>query len=202
MRDFNRGRTLPPEPLSEAEAIALLGACSRHASTGIRNAALVVVLWRAGLRCAEALALKPSDIDLDTGTVRVLHGKGDRSRSVSLGVQALAVVQPWLERRANLGLNGRQPLFCTLAGAPLRPSYVRGLLPRLARRAGIAKRVHAHGLRHSFADGLRREGIDVGIISRALGHRSLQTTLRYLDHVSPGQVLSALRTRPEPEGLI
>ncbi len=202
MRDFNRGRRLPPEPLTEDEALALLAACSRRAATGLRNGALVVVLWRAGLRCAEALALKPSDLDLDTGTLRVLHGKGDRSRTVSLGVQALAVVQRWLERRSNLRLNGRQPLFCTLAGAPLKPSYVRALLPRLARRAGLTKRVHAHGLRHSFADGLRREGVDVGIISRALGHRSLQTTLRYLDHVSPAQVLIALRARPEPEGLV
>jgi site-specific recombinase XerD len=56
-------------------------------------------------------------------------------------------------------------------------------------------------LRHTFADGLRREGVDVGVIQRALGHANLATTVRYLDHVSPAQVVAALTARAEPEGL-
>jgi len=62
-------------------------------------------------------------------------------------------------------------------------AYVRRLMPRLARKAGIDKRVHAHGLRHTHAAQLRAEGVDVGIISHRLGHKSLLTTIRYLDHI-------------------
>jgi len=193
----NRGQRLPPEPLTPDEVLALLGACSRTASTGLRNAALITLLWRAGLRLAEALALKPADVDPATGTVRVLRGKGGKGRAVAIGPEALAIVGRWVERRASLGLNGRQPLLCSLRGKPLSQGYVRTLLPRLRCRAGLAKRIHPHGLRHSFADHLRREGVDLGVIQKALGHSSLSTTARYLDHVSPGQVLEALAAREE-----
>jgi integrase len=66
-------------------------------------------------------------------------------------------------------------------------------MKRLGRQAGIAKRVHAHGLRHTHAAQLRSEGVDVGIISRQLGHRSLLTTIRYLDHIQPTAVVDAMR---------
>ncbi|MGI8713388.1 MAG: tyrosine-type recombinase/integrase, partial [Solirubrobacteraceae bacterium] len=68
-------RRRPPEVLSEAEAIALLKACSSRAPTGVRNRALIAVLWRCGLRISEALSLELRDVDLDAGTVRVRHGK-------------------------------------------------------------------------------------------------------------------------------
>ncbi len=197
----NRGRKFPPEPLTEAEALALLRACSRRSATGLRNAALLVLLWRTGLRLAEALALKPSDVDHAAGTVRVLHGKGDKARVVALGALALAVVARWADRRAALGLNGHAPLLCTLRGRALSQGYVRGLLPRLARRAGVAKRVHPHGLRHTFAAELRREGEDFVRIQRALGHAHLSTTARYVSHLEPTEVLDMLRARREPEGL-
>ena len=75
----NKGLKYPVEVLSEAEAVALIRACSRRAPTGIRNKALIVLLWRAQLRITEALDLTPKDLDHDQCTVRVLHGKGDRA---------------------------------------------------------------------------------------------------------------------------
>lgn len=74
-------------------------------------------------------------------------------------------------------------------------AYVRQMLPRLARKAGIAKRVHAHGLRHTHAAELRREGKDIGAISKQLGHSSISTTARYLDHIAPEDVARAIAGR-------
>ena len=115
--------------------------------------------------------------------------------SVYLFTAAGAFVERWLEVRSELGMNGTYPIFCTLAGARMGDAYIRVLLPRLGRKAGIEKRVHAHGLRHTHAAQLRVEGVDIGIISKQLGHRSIATTAHYLDHIAPQQVIEAMRTR-------
>src|SRR5262249_55868784 len=86
-------------------------------------------------------------------------------------------------------------LFCTSAGGPISPSYVRTLLPRLARMADIDKRVHAHGLRHTHAAELASEGVPVHLVQRQLGHRSLATTDTYLRAISGADVIAAIRAR-------
>ena len=194
-RPVNAGKKLPPEPLNPEEARALLRACSRRAPTGVRNAALLTVLYRGGLRVSEALALQPKDVDRKAGTVRVLHGKGDNSRVVGLDPGAFALVERWLDRRKALGIKRTAPLFCTLGGGPLDASYVRHLVKRLARRAGIEKRVHPHGLRHTMAVEMLREGFDVITIQRQLGHSSLATTEQYLRHLAPESLIQAVRSR-------
>jgi site-specific recombinase XerD len=191
----NKGRKYPAEVLRPEEVTALLRACSTRAPSGIRNRALIAVLYRGGLRLAEALALDPKDVDLARGAVRVLHGKGDQARTVALDPGALALVERWLTERKKLGITSRRRLFCTLAGAPLDSSYVRQLLPRLAGKAGIEKRVHAHGFRHTHAAELAREGQPVNLIRDQLGHRSLATTDRYLRDIAPEERLNALRAR-------
>jgi site-specific recombinase XerD len=193
--NHNKGRKLPAEPLAPDEAQRLLRTPSNRAPTGVRNRALIVLLWRAGLRIAEALALRPKDLNPEKGEIRVLHGKGDKQRSVGMDPEGWAVVLRWLDRREKLGINGHHPVICTLKGKPVKDAYVRALLPRLARKAGIEKRVHAHGLRHTMADEMRGEGIDVGIISKQLGHSSISTTARYLDHVSPKAVIDVMKQR-------
>jgi site-specific recombinase XerD len=156
---------------------------------------LIVTLYRGGLRLGEALALRPKDVNLTAGTITILHGKGDRSRTVGLDPGAAAVLERWLERRRALGIGGRAPLFCTLAGRPLKPSYVRMLLPRLAAKAGIEKRVHPHGLRHTHAAELAAEGMPLNLVQAQLGHSSLATTDRYLRHIAPAQLIEAMRAR-------
>jgi site-specific recombinase XerD len=192
---FNKGKKLPAEPLMPDEVKLLIRACSMRAQTGVRNRALLVVLYRAGLRISEALALMPKDLDVANGSLRVLHGKGDKTRLVGLDTGALAVLQVWMDRRTLLGLTGRQPIFCTLKGEALQTSYVRALMPRLARKAGIERRVHPHGLRHTFSFELAGEGIPLHQIQAQLGHSSLSTTSRYLSHLHPVAVVAAMRAR-------
>jgi len=191
-------RRRPPEVLAEAEAIALLKACSTRAPTGVRNRALIAVLWRCGLRISEALSLELRDVDLEAGTVRVRHGKGDKSRTVGIDEQTAALLARWLDRRRQLSPGARAPIFCTLQGGGIDSSYVRRLLPRLARKAGIDRRVHAHGLRHTHAAELAREGTPINIIRDDLGHTSLAVTDRYLRDVAPQAVIDAIRARRWP----
>jgi site-specific recombinase XerD len=191
----NAGKTYPAEVLTTDEVKALIRTCSNRAPSGIRNRALIVCLYRGGLRLGEALALCPKDVDAKAGTLTVLHGKGDKRRTVGLDEGGMAVIERWLDRRKALGLNGRQPLFCTLQGEALKPSYVRALLPRLAAKAGIEKRVHPHGLRHTHAAELAAEGLPMNLVQAQLGHSSLATTDRYLRHIAPAQLIDAMKQR-------
>ena len=94
-----------------------------------------------------------------------------------------------------MGLTGRQRLFCTLQGRPLHPSYVRTMLHRLGEKAGIEKRVHPHGLRHTLAFELMWEGVPAPVIQAQLGHASPSTTQRYLDHLAPRDLVETMQRR-------
>ena len=194
-------RRFPPEILTDDEVRRLLAACGLQPA-GLRNQALIALLYRGGLRINEALDLWPKDIDFECGSIRILHGKGGRARTVGIDPAGGLVVERWLEVRSGLGLGSKQPVFCTVSGGRMGDAYVRVLLPRLGRKAGIDKRVHAHGLRHTHAAQLRVEGVDIGIISKQLGHRSIATTARYLDHIAPQAVIETIRQRAwQPSGL-
>lgn len=189
---------LPIEVLTEDEARRLMDACGARSPTGLRNRALIALLYRSGLRVSEALALYPKDIDLERGIVWVLRGKNGYARTVGIDPAACEVIARWAEARTRMsrGVDWKMvPLLCTLSGGPVSASYVRVLFKRLGEKAGIAKRVHAHGLRHTMAAELRAEGVDIAVISRQLGHRSITTTARYLDHLMPTAVIDAMRGR-------
>jgi hypothetical protein len=105
----------------------------------------------------------------------------------------------WLDARKALGIsNHGRRLFCTLQGAPLSDDYVRGMLHRLGAKAGVDKRVHPLGLRHTFAVELEAAGTPVTTISKLLGHSSVAVTARYLDHLTNGQAVSALSAAELP----
>lgn len=159
---------------------------------------MIVVLWRAGLRVSEALALMPKDVDRAEGTLHVLNGKGGRQRMVALDPLSFSVIDRWLEARAALKLSANRALFSTLRGSPLQSAYVRALLPRLAREVGIGKRVHAHALRHTFACELMRERLPINLIQKQLGHTNLAVTSRYLQHVTPPELVEAMQRRSWP----
>lgn len=91
--------------------------------------------------------------------------------------------------------HGASPLFCTLAGAGLHSSYVRTLLPRLAGRAGIEKRVHPHALTHSHAAELAGEGVPIHLVRDQLGHASLATIDRYLRNIAPAELVATMQRR-------
>ena len=189
---WNKGRKFPAEVLTPDEVRALISAPSLRAPTGVRNRALLVAMYRAGLRVSEALALETKDVDLRTGSVRVLHGKGDRARTVAISAEACDSIARWLDVRRKRGIRSRR-LFTTLGGGPMSPQYVRDMMRRMAARGGIEKRVHPHGLRHTRAAEMAREGKATNLIQDALGHGSLATTDRYLRHIEPTAVLEAMR---------
>jgi site-specific recombinase XerD len=114
-----------------------------------------------------------------------------------VGVDAgtVALVVRWLELRRKRHIPSGGPLFCTLAGRPLDQSYIRHLLPRLASKAGIERRVHAHGLRHAFAVDLVRSGAPLYVVRDALGPASVATTQVYLSRVGAHETVEAMRNR-------
>lgn len=200
MKPANAGKRYPAEVLTPAELGRLLAACPRRGPVGVRNRALIITMWRAGLRVAEALSLYRKDIDLDAGSITILHGKGDRRRTVGIDPAAAAVIRDWIEyRRERLALGPASTLYCTVSGQTrgrrLKDSYVREMLKDLAHKAGIQKRVHPHGLRHTHASELAREGVPIHIIRRQLGHSSLAVTARYVEHLSPWEVIDAMKAR-------
>jgi site-specific recombinase XerD len=203
-----KGGHYPGEPLTEDDVRAMLAHCSRRAPTGIRNRALLTLMYRAGLRISEAIgyrprpgearrpirALRPSDIDFKAGTLHVLDAKGSKDRIIGLNDGAMAVLGQWIDVRRSLGIS-RGPLFCTMDGKPMSDRYVRDMMKRLAGKAGIDKHVRPHGLRHGNASEMLAEGNSVGVISKHLGHSSIAVTSRYLDHIAPADVISAGRSR-------
>ncbi len=190
----NAGKQLPGEVLTRAQVNQLLQATGRGAC-GARDRALIALLYRGGLRVSEALSLRPADLDSKAGTVRIERGKGGKPRTIGLDPGAFAMLERWLGARRDHGLTGHRPLFSTLKGHRLDPSHVRRSLKRLARRAGIQKRVHPHGLRHTHAVEHVREGTPLPELQAQLGHSSLAVTSRYLAHVTAEDLAARARNR-------
>ena len=147
----------PVEILTPVEVRSLINACSNRAPSGIRNRALIAILYRCGLRIGEALALMPKDLDENAGTVRVLHGKGDKARTVGLDPDGFTYISRWIERRRKEGINGRAPLFCTLEGKSMMQDYIRALLPSVI----FQREPHPHKTRIYLTDWLLDQLVDI-----------------------------------------
>lgn len=184
--------TLHDPPVTPLEALRLLNTCSAHTSTGLRNRALVALLWRVGLRPGEALSIGLADIDLIAGKITV----GDRTA----GLDNLATheIAAWAGRRKDLELDRGGPFISTLRGKSLSQAYVRELLPRLAERAGLLTRVYAMGLRYACAAELAREGVLTDVIEAQLGIRPQSSVARYLPQPDVSDVVVAMRQRLLP----
>jgi integrase/recombinase XerD len=189
-----------PDVLDPDELDALLAAVSGRSKTALRNRALFMVMHDAALRSAEAVALRPGDVDVTAGNVNVRKGKGQRSRLIRdcLDPATRQAVSEWTTRRETLGWDDRKAmLFGTFyrrpsrdraelkGGRPLDTSYLRRLLPKLAKKAGLTKPVSPHLLRHTRARQWSDEGLPVAHIQQALGHKSLATTSIYLARLAP-----------------
>jgi len=197
----NLDRTFPAQVLTTEEVAAIIAACSATAPTGIRNRALLTLLYRSGLRVSEAVgdkrrdipALKAADLSLTAHSIRVLHGKGDKATTRGFHPSATDAVARWMDTRKAMGIRGG-PLFCTLNGGPIYAQYVRLMLARNAASAGVDKRVHPHALRHTFAWELEQAGVPVSVISELMGHSSIAVTARYLKHLTNHQAITVLKT--------
>ncbi len=194
----NKGRRYPADPPTVEEIIAVMRQAGdgRH---GRRMRGLIVVLWRAGLRIHEALALTETDLDERRGAVLVRHGKGDKRREVGMDPWGWSVLAEWLTSRRELPVG---PLFCVIDG-PTRgrawsASAARAELRQLAVAAGVRRRFAPHQLRHAHAVELLHEGIPLPLIQRQLGHAYLSTTGTYLQGISSEEIIGAVRSRTAP----
>ena len=172
----------------------MVDACNNGA-TGTRNRALLTFLYRSGLRVGEVCNLRPSDVDMARHSIRLLDSKSGRAQTRGYHPSADLALAEWMDLRKALGLdhNGTK-LFCTLAGGPMSASYCRQMMKRAAVNAGIEKRVHPHGLRHTFAVELEASGATITTISKLLGHSSVRITAIYVDHLTNSQAVVALQS--------
>lgn len=196
----NKGKKFPVEVLTRAELLALVNACSSRSPSGIRNRALLMTYGVAGLRLSEGLALLPKDVDVDGGRITVLRGKGAKRRVAGCTPEAMTYIARWMDKRAAMGFTGRQPLFCTIArdvaGGPLNGAYVREMVKERAAKAGILKRCHPHGLRHTAAFHMMLAGMSLKEIQLQLGHTYSSTTDDYINHVTGRDVVAAMHRIP------
>ena len=182
--DLPRRRDRLPRSLSPREVESLIEAAQGVTPRSLRDRALVELLYGAGLRVGEAVALDRGRVDLENRVVRCL-GKGDKERIVPLGRQGADALRRYLSRgRPHLDRRRRPELFLNAQGGALTRAGAFLILRRLAGKAGLEPaRVHPHLLRHSFATHLLEGGADLRSVQEMLGHADLGTTELYT-HVS------------------
>jgi site-specific recombinase XerD len=192
-----QGQVYPADPPTVEEIVAVMRQTGddRH---GARLRALIVVLWRGGLRVQEALALGERDLDPRGGSLLVRNGKGGRRREIGMdgGWEQL---QLWLSARLELPVG---PLFCIIdgptRGRPWSSAGVRVEFRRLAAQAGVRRRFAPHQLRHAHAVELAREGVPLNVIQRQLGHANLGTTSIYLQGIDTEETIATVHARRAP----
>ena len=172
-----------PSFLPKDESKDLLDAGAERSPAGLRDHALLELLYATGLRVAECCGLDLDDVDRRGGAVRVM-GKGGKERVVPAGDAALEALDAWLLVRGPR----RGALFTNARGGRLGARSVHRIVKRRARAAGIDRRVTPHTLRHTFATHMLGEGADLRLIQELLGHSRLTTTQRYT-HVSPEHLM-------------
>jgi len=172
------GRYLP-EVLSVEEVTAIMESVDLGSATGIRNRAILEVLYGCGLRVSEAVGLKISYVYLDEGFVRVV-GKGNKERVVPLGEMAVQAVEDYLEVRPEpYSPEYDDILFLNRTGKSLSRVYMFNMVKKQAQAAGIHKEISPHTFRHSFATHLIENGADLRVVQEMLGHESILTTEIY-----------------------
>ena len=195
----NRGLLCPAGPPSVDEIVAVM----RRIPTdryGLRLRALIVVLWRGGLRIHEAVSLTESDLDPRRGSILVKHGKGNKRREVGMDPWAWSDhLAPWVACRVELPVGA---LFCVIdgpsRGRPWSATAVRDELRRYALAAGVRRRFAPHQLRHAHAVELVRDGVSLPIIQRQLGHSYVSTTSVYLQGIDVEEIIGVIRSRRAP----
>jgi len=188
-----------PKTLSEADVEALLAAPATDAALGLRDRAMLEVLYASGLRVSELVSLKIYQANLDAGVVRVL-GKGSKERLVPLGEEAIEWLRRYLKqaRPALLGRKSSDALFLTARGAAMTRQAFWHNLKRLGSRAIPGKSLSPHVLRHAFATHLINHGADLRVVQMLLGHADISTTQIYT-HVARER-LKALHAKHHPRG--
>lgn len=192
------GRPLP-KSLTEVEVEALLAAPDASAALGLRDRAMLELLYATGLRVSELVGLSLARVNPRQGIVRVL-GKGGKERLVPVGEEALASLETYLRDARPELLDGRpsEAVFVTARGEGMTRQAFWHLIKRYARRAGIVRPLSPHTLRHAFATHLLDHGADLRALQMLLGHSDLSTTQIYT-HVARER-LKHLHASHHPRG--
>lgn len=171
------GRYLP-DVLSVGEVEAVLDAVPLTGWLGLRDRALLEMLYGCGLRVSEASDMKISALFFDEGFVRVI-GKGNKERIVPIGEMAMQAVRRYLEVRPDPSAAATDILFLNSRGSRLSRVSIFNMVKHYAMLAGITKRISPHTFRHSFATHLIENGADLRVVQEMLGHESILTTEIY-----------------------
>ncbi|PZP61115.1 MAG: site-specific tyrosine recombinase XerD [Azospira oryzae] len=188
-----------PRSLTEADVERLLNAPDVRTPRGLRDKAMLEMLYASGLRVSELVAITLAQVSLDMGVVRVL-GKGGKERLVPLGEEAVAWLKRYLEETRPRLLAGRaaSALFLTARAEPMTRQAFWHLMKRYARQAGVRSPLSPHTLRHAFATHLLNHGADLRVVQLLLGHSDISTTQIYT-HVARER-LKQLHAKHHPRG--
>jgi integrase/recombinase XerD len=180
-----------PEVLTHDEQEALLGQPNAKNLIGLRNLCLLRLMLNTGLRAAEVLKVKTRDIDWSSNKLMVRQGKGKKDHSSWVGEEDLALLQLWVAKKARIPES--EWLFTSRDGKLILTRYLRCMVKRLAKKAGICKDVHPHTLRHTFATDLYRQTKNLRLTQKALGHSQISSTMIYT-HIVDDELEEALKT--------
>lgn len=188
-----------PKSLSEADVEALLAAPDLASPMGLRDRAMLELLYACGLRVSELVGLPMAALSLEMGVVKVM-GKGSKERLVPLGEAASESLSDYLKIARPVLLSGRadDALFVTERGTAMTRQAFWYLIKRHAARAGIALSLSPHTLRHAFATHLLNHGADLRVVQMLLGHSDISTTQIYT-HVARER-LKTLHRQHHPRG--
>lgn len=196
--DAPRKASRLPTLLSMAEVLALLDAPDPGTPGGVRDRAMLTLMYASGLRVSELVTLGLDDLRPADGLVRVL-GKGEKQRLVPVSGRALAAVDAYLDGvRGAWARAGERALFVTARGRGMTRQAFWKLLQRHAVNAGITKALSPHKLRHSFATHLLEGGADLRAVQTMLGHADISTTQVYTHVVA--ERLKSVHARYHPRG--
>ena len=192
------GRSLP-KSLSEKDVEALLAAPNPSTAMGLRDRAMLEVLYATGLRVSELVSVELTRINMRQGVVRVV-GKGNKERLVPLGEEALDWLQRFLDESRAEFCRGRptEALFPTRSGRGMSRQAFWYMIKKYARKAGIETALSPHTLRHAFATHLLNHGADLRVVQMLLGHSDISTTQIYT-HVA-SERLKSLHATHHPRG--
>ncbi len=189
-----------PKTLSESQVDALLKQPPLHTPRGLRDRAMLEVLYATGLRVSELVGLAVLDVSLGDGVVRVVQGKGGKDRLVPLGAEAAHWITTYLKdsRPALMGARTAPALFVTARAQPMTRQSFWLLIKKYAILAGIHAPLSPHVLRHAFATHLLNHGADLRVVQMLLGHADISTTQIYT-HVARER-LKSLHAQHHPRG--
>jgi integrase/recombinase XerD len=194
-----QGRTLP-STLSEEEVDDLLNAPDTGNPLGMRDRAMLELLYATGLRVSELVGIRLNEISLQNGVIRIT-GKGGKERLVPMGEEAHEWVQTYLRETRPVFMHGKgidEHVFVTARGGGMTRQMFWVLIQRYALQAGIVRHISPHTLRHAFATHLLNHGADLRVVQMLLGHSDLSTTQIYT-HVAQAR-LQDLHRQHHPRG--